>query len=484
LEQYGAPVIAAGSEPYEAVVGRDGAIWFTEYGRNKIGRIDPTTKVVTELADVGGGGPLGITVGPDGAIWFADNLVHKIGRINPLTHVITHALTGSLAPWAITRGSDDALWFTVSNGQKIGRYNLATGGITRYPTLGLPGAYPYIVSGPDGNLWSSEYASGRIARINPVSKAITEFAIPTLSSGPTELTLGADHAIWFTEYGSAGPGGGGAKIGRITTSGAITEYNVQTPASGPFGITAGADGAIWFGEFSTNKVGRVSLTGAVTEYAAAGTGPAGMVSGPDGAIWFAAYSSNKIGRITTGIPGRPIGVVAVATANALRVGWAPPTDAGVNSISQYVVTAYPGGRSCVTSALKCVVSSLTNGVAYRVVVRAQNGAGSGALSAWSNVAIPRSFPSEVRSLTAHTTTAGHAIATWAIPSHTGGIPIIGYLVRRLDRTKRVWTAWTRVTTRSASFAGLVKGHIYLVQVVAVNYSGGGMAAGYSFTQTK
>src|SRR3989442_13815047 len=74
--------------PTSIIAGRDGNLWFTERFGNKIGRIAPTSGLITEFCQVPTAGnpsgitgsPRGITVGPDGNIWFAE-VSGVIGRI-------------------------------------------------------------------------------------------------------------------------------------------------------------------------------------------------------------------------------------------------------------------------------------------------------------------------------------------------------------------------------------------------------------------
>ena len=71
----------AGSAPRSITTGPDGALWFTENGGNKIGRIT-TAGVITETSiPTIFSAPVGITAGPDGALWFAESCGNKIGRI-------------------------------------------------------------------------------------------------------------------------------------------------------------------------------------------------------------------------------------------------------------------------------------------------------------------------------------------------------------------------------------------------------------------
>jgi virginiamycin B lyase len=72
-----------GSQPWGIANGRDGALWFTEWGGNKIGRVT-TAGVFTEYAlPTPGAKPQGIARNVDGSMWFAESAANSIGRIVP-----------------------------------------------------------------------------------------------------------------------------------------------------------------------------------------------------------------------------------------------------------------------------------------------------------------------------------------------------------------------------------------------------------------
>ena len=58
--------------PQGITVGPDGALWFTNFANNTIGRITTDGVVTNYYTGVGIDGPQGITVGPDGALWFTN----------------------------------------------------------------------------------------------------------------------------------------------------------------------------------------------------------------------------------------------------------------------------------------------------------------------------------------------------------------------------------------------------------------------------
>ena len=237
-----------------------------------------------------------IAVGPDGALWFTDYYNDKIGRITTAGAVTEYPIPSTPGfPWGIAAGPDGALWFTELYGDKIGRITTA-GAITEYPTQGHVSEPMGIALGPDGALWFTEQESPHIGRITTAG-AITQYPVPSGKSA-FGITLGPDGALWFTEFAGS--------IGRITTAGSVTEYPVPGVTDFLSGITAGPDGALWFTETANNQIGRITTAGAITQFPLPTEQygePQGITTGPDGALWFTQLQWSNIGRITTaGVP--------------------------------------------------------------------------------------------------------------------------------------------------------------------------------------
>ena len=91
-------------------------------------------------------------------------------------------------------------------------------------------------------------------------------------------------------------------------------------------------------------------------------------------------------------PSAPGGVTAAAADASAAVTWTPPTSPGTYPVTTYQVTSSPGGHTCLTSALTCTVTGLTNGTAYTFTVKALSGAGWGASSTPSNAVTPTAPP--------------------------------------------------------------------------------------------
>ncbi len=117
-----------------------------------------------------------IATGSDGNLWFTEFGKNTIGRLTPGGGIDEFPIpTASANPEGITAGADGNLWFVENNGHNVGRITTA-GVITEFP-LPEPGRVFHIVGGPDGNLWFAEFDNNKIGRIT-TGGTITQFLIP------------------------------------------------------------------------------------------------------------------------------------------------------------------------------------------------------------------------------------------------------------------------------------------------------------------
>lgn len=305
--QYG----VAGSSPSSITTGPDGALWFTEWGKDKIGRITVAGKVTTWKLDTPEAGPTSIVAGPDGNLWFTETgvprgpTIDQLGRISTGGSISGFPINGR--PSAITAGPDGNLWFTAAGptGPEIGK--MSPSGVVGYIELkdqGLPitATVSGITTGSDGNLWFTTDA-GLIGRITP-SGTVTFFDIPG-GGEAGGITAGPDGALWFTGYVTSV----GDSIDRVLTNGIMTLYPIPAAeGSAPYSlgvadITAGADGNVWFTLYDTDQIGRISThpgsVGQIAEYSVPVTGtstpgPAGITTGPNGDLSFTDWTAVEI----------------------------------------------------------------------------------------------------------------------------------------------------------------------------------------------
>lgn len=302
------PVPTSGGEPWGIAVGPDGALWFTEYNGNKLGRITASGHI-TEFPLPAGSGAEGLAAGPDGNLWLAAYGGGTILRVTPAGTVTTFNLPpDGTVPYDIVSGPDGNLWATVqprSGPATVGAIDKVTptGQITEYALPDSSGAPFYITRGPDGNLWFTALRGsplqGAIGSITMAGQ-ITEYPIGGTGAHPLGITAGPDGNVWFTDQSNG-------SIGRSTTTGQITEFAAR--ASNMIqGITAGPDGALWFADPSYGSLTRITTTGTVTQNLLPGAGHGygpdvlNVVSGPDDALWFTVFSRDEIGRFGFAAP--------------------------------------------------------------------------------------------------------------------------------------------------------------------------------------
>lgn len=87
-------------------------------------------------------------------------------------------------------------------------------------------------------------------------------------------------------------------------------------------------------------------------------------------------------------PGAPTIVRTVAGDGGVAVVWSAPAGTTSELTNTYTVTASPGGRTCTSAGLVCIVSGLTNGTAYTFTVTATNAKGAGTASTASAPVTP------------------------------------------------------------------------------------------------
>jgi hypothetical protein len=131
------------------------------------------------------------------------------------------------------------------------------------------------------------------------------------------------------------------------------------------------------------------------------------------------------------VPGGPTSVVGVSGNAQVAVSWVAPISNGGSVLTGYTVSASPqvGGvtRTCTTALTSCIVTGLTNGVAYSFTVTATNTVGTGAASGASSAVTPATVPGVP---TAVVITPGNREVTvsWTAPANNGA-QITGYKVQ-------------------------------------------------------
>jgi virginiamycin B lyase len=234
--------------PSAITSGPDDAIWFV--AARGIGRIDATTHA-TDETPVDGVFQGGITTGPDGALWFTEPSANRIGRIDPATRAVTehtvptaHAGLDGIAP-----GPDGALWFTEPDVGQIGRIDPATGAITEFPAPGGLQSQSMIAAGPDGALWFARPSvNDGPGRIDAATGAVTAFPVPEATGADAGgVASGPSGDLWYTTIGGilrvnpAAPDAGPSVTALRRTGIHLQPTHIVLTFSGPLDATRATD---------------------------------------------------------------------------------------------------------------------------------------------------------------------------------------------------------------------------------------------------
>jgi PKD repeat protein len=182
----------------------------------------------------------------------------------------------------------------------------------------------------------------------------------------------------------------------------------------------------------------------------------------------------KIDVFTGTPPTRPTQPAATAGLGSAKVTWKAPHDLRGATVTNYVVTSIPDGKTCHTgdgTTLTCTVTGLTPGKSYTFRVKANSSVGPTANSKETTPVTPWGKPTRPGSVGAR---AGNhqATVTWTAANGRGK-PVRSYVVTRLPGgVKKTVDGSARKTV----FKRLKNGTVYHFTVAAVNVAGRGLAA--------
>ena len=179
-------------------------------------------------------------------------------------------------------------------------------------------------------------------------------------------------------------------------------------------------------------------------------------------------------------PESPTDLAAAGLDGAVVVKWSPPFDDGGSPLTGYLIE-YSNGTTTEhlgpISDHTYVIDGLTNGVEYRIGVRAVNEIGTSETATVS--ATPQgedpvaTLPGPVVGLTAASADRGGVRVNWSPPSDDGGSAITGYSVLYRP-TNREWVRWPHSgTSTNVIITGLADGTVYEIEITARNIVGHG-----------
>ncbi|HEV7478922.1 MAG TPA: hypothetical protein VGO05_01385, partial [Roseiarcus sp.] len=265
-------------EPHDVIVDRSGLVWYSSFGEQNLGRLDPRTGKVTEfpIREHKPGFPtglLGLRTDPQGNLWFGNMYQATIAKFDPNSETFKFwplegeenfdaAQINMVSPQA--SGVDGKVWAQNNGFAGVHRLDIASGKIETFePFKGVPGPHNVYDVVPDSgnNVYFTDFRQRHIGRIDAKSGAVKLYEVPTPHSAPRRGSMDAQDRLWFGEYRAD-------RIGMFDTkTEQFKEWQVAPKWSAPYDVVTDKNGEAWTGSMLSDQVTRLNpTTGAAINY--------------------------------------------------------------------------------------------------------------------------------------------------------------------------------------------------------------------------
>jgi virginiamycin B lyase len=267
------------AQPHDVVVDADGQVWYSDFGAQFVGELDPRTGKVNDYAipvlkpEQPKGG-LDLEFDPDGNLWLSMMYQAGIARIDRKTRQVQ--AFGIPPEWQSpsTQASmvtpthmnvDGKVWTNNQEDHSSLRLDVATG---QWENLGeAKNRDGKQVSGygmptdQANNLYLLEFGGTSIGQRNAKTGEVTIWKTPFAGSRPRRGRIDGQNHLWFAEYGGNGIG----MFDPATQK--IREWQLPTPWSAPYDVVPAKNGEVWTGSMLNDQVARLDpKTDRIVEY--------------------------------------------------------------------------------------------------------------------------------------------------------------------------------------------------------------------------
>jgi virginiamycin B lyase len=267
-------------QPHDAIVDGDGMVWFTHFGEQFLGKLDPKTGKVAEypLPVIKPGYPVGtldLETDKAGNLWIAMMYQGGLARFDKKTEtfqtwkVPEQWQTDATQQAFITPTSsevDGKVWVKNSDRAQILRLDPKTGEWENLGSFKDPGNNRTITSygipaDHDNNLYLLDFSSSNVGKLDAKTGKLSVYRGAIPNSRPRRGRVDEHNRLWFAEYGGNAIGMFDPKTEKVQ------EWVLPTAWAQPYDVVTDKNGEAWTGSMLSDRVSRLDpKTGEFVEY--------------------------------------------------------------------------------------------------------------------------------------------------------------------------------------------------------------------------
>jgi len=266
--------------PHDVILDQSGTPWYSDFGHQFIGKLDPKTGKATEYpvpvlkAELPPGN-LDIEFDKAGNLWVGLMLQGGIAKFDPKTEKFTMLplpkdINNNSSQQAMVMPNssdvDGKVWMNSVGIPGVHRVDLASNSFETFvPYRDIPRGADHSVYGikadSKNNLFFMDFSGDFIGRIDAKTGQVTLFKTPTPNSNPRRGYMDPQDRLWFAEYRAN-------KVAMFDTrSEKFTEWALPTQFSYPYDVIPDKNGELWTAGMSNDRVVRLDpKSGQTVEY--------------------------------------------------------------------------------------------------------------------------------------------------------------------------------------------------------------------------
>ena len=255
--------------PHDVIVDANGLVWYSSFGEQNLGKLDPKTGKVTEFPIVEHKpgfptGGLGLRSDRDGNLWLGNMYQATIMKFDRKTEAfkfwplqgeqnIDAAQINMVSPQSSQ--VDGKVWAQNNGFAGVHRLDIASGKIETWEPF-KDAKEPHniydVIPDSKKNVYFTDFRQRHIGRIDAKTGEIKLFTIPTPASAPRRGMMDAQDRLWFGEYR-------GDRVGMFDTkTEQFKEWPVSPRWSSPYDVVIDKNEEAWTGSMISDQITRLN----------------------------------------------------------------------------------------------------------------------------------------------------------------------------------------------------------------------------------